>query len=183
MDTAMEDHIARQHWKLAAKKAHIWTKRHGAHWYEDFLSAAFLGLANGIKTFDPASKMSLSKYLAYKIENELCDELRRKIGRRATSYRRRLIIMLETDAPPDGKGWDLAKIVLDAERSTDPEGDFIDRARALGATQDDVGLLLDYFYHDKTLKEIAAALGVGESRICQKLKTVIDLLRGSNHVG
>lgn len=124
--------------------------------FDDVKSAAYFALAEAANRYDPGRGVSFPAYAKLRISGEITDLFRRRPG--------------ECTEPPD----------MEAPSGHDvvETRDFFDFVESeLG--YEDAEMVRGYYIDGRSLKEVGAARGFGESRACQILKSCHERLRGS----
>mgnify|MGYP002624191926 CR=1 FL=1 len=155
--------------KLAWKK---WKKTPKCVDIEELQSAAYMGLVDAAEKFQEDRDVTFGSYARILIQGAICDYLREL----SWGCRKDPMLPVSLDAPVDSEeGTTFTDLVEDDERPESKTLEFFEEvAKALPAIGSDILLL--YYVHDMSQKEIGNAIGVSESRVCQLLSGCRDFI-------
>jgi len=165
---------------------------------EDLVHAGIVGLIDAVDRFDPSKNVQLGTYAKFRIRGAILDCLRdtdwsprslRKRARAIEEFQRLLgelhgLSLGSLDAARDGESPEETQAYRPNGPDEDPfflclQGEFKNLlAEAMDILEEkEKQVVALYYYEELTMKEVGAALGIGESRVSQIHSLAITRLR------
>jgi len=137
---------------------------------DELKSAAYMGLLDASRKFDPERSVSFGAYASLRIVGEMKDYLREISWGKRGNY----VTPVSIDSPLGNENFTFSNLLEDRGLADSTEF-FEDVTNGLNRLETHVIIL--YYIENKTLREIGNSVNLGKSRISQILKKCLASLR------